>query len=77
MERYIDEKLKEHDETLKEHSERLNTLEKSDAVHTSQIDVLCNRISGLTNAIWALVLVVVGGFVTFFFTLQGSLFAGK
>jgi regulator of replication initiation timing len=54
--------------------EDVSELQKSDAVHTTQIDNLCHRLGSLTTAIWAFIIVVIGGYITFFFTMQGSLF---
>jgi hypothetical protein len=64
----IDERLDEHDSILKEHGEKIGTLEKSDAVHSTQIDSLCRKLDNQTNAIWGLVIVLLTTLIANFFT---------
>jgi ABC-type uncharacterized transport system substrate-binding protein len=64
----IDEKLEGHDDMLKDHDVRIGTLEKSDAVHSTQIDSLCKKLDNQTNAIWGLVIVLLTTLIANFFT---------
>jgi hypothetical protein len=64
----IDERLDGHDSMLEKHDIRLGTLEKSDAVHSTQIDSLCRKLDNQTNAIWGLVIVLLTTLIANFFT---------
>ena len=66
------ERHKSIEETLKEHSKDIGDLKTSDAVNRTNIEVLCKKLGGLTTAIWGLVVVMVGGFVTFYFNAVQS-----
>lgn len=63
---HINKTLGEHDKTLKEHGEDISKLYTHDAVNKTNIDALCKNLSGLTKAIWGLVVAVISTLVGFF-----------
>ena len=44
----------------------VDALKHSDAVNTTEIKTLCKNLTGLTKAIWGLVVTVIGGLSGFF-----------
>jgi chromosome segregation ATPase len=71
----VDERLDTHEKRLNSHSEELDKLAKSDAVNTTMIGQLIKKLDSLTTAVWALVVVFIGGLVSFFFyAIQSQLF---
>jgi hypothetical protein len=73
--RRVDERLDTHERRLNSHSEELDKLSKSDAVNTTMIGQLIKKLDSLTTAVWALVVVFIGGLVSFFFyALQSKIF---
>lgn len=71
----VDERLDIHEKRLNAHSEEIDKLTKSDAVNTTMIGQLIKKLDGLTTAVWALVVVFVGGLMSFFFyAMQTGIF---
>lgn len=54
----VDDELYRHSKWLGEHEKKIDTLEKSDASNTTQIDNLTKAIGSQTKAIWGLVTAV-------------------
>lgn len=82
MEKYVEEKfknhetvLKEHGETLKTHGEDIETLKVSTAVHNTQIETLCDKINDLVVTIKWLIGLSITTLVGFFiYTVQSQIF---
>jgi tetrahydromethanopterin S-methyltransferase subunit G len=51
----INARLEGHDDDIREVKGRVGTLEKSDAVNSTEIKNLCKQIGSQTQAIWGLV----------------------
>lgn len=63
----IEEKFIRHEKRLDEHEVKIDNLEKSDAINSTEIKNLCSQIGSQTKAIWGLVLMVGTSLVGFFF----------
>ena len=71
----IDARLAEHDKVLEEHGKELATLTTDTAVHTTQIDKLCEEIKSLVATIKWFIGIIGASFVGFFFyAVQQHLF---
>ena len=72
--RAIDTELKRHTAWLGEHEKKIDHLERSDAVNTTQIENLTAAIGSQTKAIWGLVgtvlVTLLGFFVWYVQTLR-------
>jgi len=61
----IETELTRHSSWLGDHEKKIDSLEKSDAKNTTQIDNLVQSMGGLTKALWGLVLTIAGALLGF------------
>lgn len=63
----VDKELQDHKERLDGHDDDIKRLDRSDAMHTQEINNLTKSINAQTKAIWGLITIVATGLVGFFF----------
>jgi len=70
----IEETLDLHNERLNSHSQRLDVLDKSNAVHTNQIDNLCKQIADLVTTLkWLIGLTITTLLAFFIWVMQSNI----
>jgi lysozyme family protein len=64
----IDDKLESHSDSIKNHYERIGKLEVAQSKQIERIDNVCDKVSGLTKAIWWFIGIIVSSYIAFFFS---------
>ena len=69
----IDEKLDSHSESIKNHYDRIGKLEVAQGTQIERIDNVCDKVGGLTKAIWWFIGIIVSSYIAFFFGIVQNL----
>ena len=61
--------LDKHEGRLNDHEKRIRTQESHSSVTDANVNHLCDRVNGLTKALWAVAAALAGAALTFFVTI--------